>query len=321
MPDRFLVTGANGDIGEAVGRILREVYPEAQVEGADAAGSWPARSVFHVVHELPLASTDGYVDALRALSRREFDAIVPTSEPEIGRLAADAQSVRTLPLIMAGPKVVTTFLDKLSTAQWLDANGFMPPRSLPLSEASAADLPLIVKPRRGAGGRNQEVVRTPARLALVKSERSDDSMAQELLEVEDQEYTCAVLCFGKEVRTIVMRRQLAGDKTVKAEVVNLPVIDSMLISLARAAEPEGPLNVQLRLMPDGPKIFEINPRFSSTVMMRHQFGFRDVIWTLERRKGLAIPEFSPPVGALAYRLAREVVVLPSAGVGGGRASA
>ncbi len=312
MPDRFLVTGANGDIGEAVGRILREVYPEAQVEGSDLSGPWPARSVFHIVHRLPHAGSAGYIDALCALARRGFDAIVPTSEPEISRIVADAASVKALPLIMAAPKVVNTFLDKLDTARWLAANGFTPPRSMLLSEASASDLPLIVKPRRGAGGRGQEIVRTPARLALAKSERGEEAMAQQLLEVEDQEYTCAVLCFGTEVRTIVMRRQLAGDKTVKAEVVDVPAIDSMLRSLARAARPEGPLNVQLRMVAGGPKIFEINPRFSSTVMMRHQFGFRDVIWALERHKGIPIPAFCPPVGALAYRLAREVVVLPSA---------
>ena len=31
----------------------------------------------------------------------------------------------------------------------------------------------------------------------------------------------------------------------------------------------------------GPMIFEINPRFSSTVYMRHKLGFTDVIWSLK----------------------------------------
>jgi hypothetical protein len=48
-------------------------------------------------------------------------------------------------------------------------------------------------------------------------------------------------------------------------------------------------------------------------MMRHRFGFRDVVWSLERRKGKALPDFVPPVDAIAYRLAREVVVFVEPG--------
>ena len=42
----------------------------------------------------------------------------------------------------------------------------------------------------------------------------------------------------------------------------------------------GSMNVQLRLTNEGPRIFEINPRFSSTVLMRHLIGFQDLIWTI-----------------------------------------
>ena len=31
----FLVTGANGDIGEAIGRILIEEFPDARITGCD----------------------------------------------------------------------------------------------------------------------------------------------------------------------------------------------------------------------------------------------------------------------------------------------
>ena len=43
----------------------------------------------------------------------------------------------------------------------------------------------------------------------------------------------------------------------------------------------GSMNIQLRLTADGPRIFEINPRFSSTVYMRNLIGFSDVIWSVK----------------------------------------
>ena len=43
---------------------------------------------------------------------------------------------------------------------------------------------------------------------------------------------------------------------------------------------KGSINIQLRLIDNKPIIFEINPRFSSTVYMRHKLGFKDLIWSL-----------------------------------------
>src|SRR3977135_1755508 len=128
---------------------------------------------------------------------------------------------------------------------------------------SGSDLPLILKPRRGAGGRGQEIIRSVARLDVARMERPADTVAQQLLDVEDREYTCALLSYARDTRLIMMRRTLPGDRTSKATVENLPEVHKLLENLAAAARPEGPLNVQLRLMPEGPKIFEINQRFSS----------------------------------------------------------
>jgi carbamoyl-phosphate synthase large subunit len=312
MVDRYLVTGANGDIADGIGRIIRETYPTAIVEGADSEGTWPGASIFHTVHSLPRADHPDYIEALTDLGNRKYVAIFPTSEPEISRLVDDAGEVHGLPLVLSRPEIVATFLDKLDTANWLRANNFDPPMTKRLADSNELDLPLIIKPRRGAGGRGQEIVRTGARLALAKAEQTGDNVAQQLLDVRDREYTCAVLSYGDAIRCIIMRRTLGGDRTSKAVVEDLPVVRKLLEGIATAASPQGPLNVQLRLMDDGPKVFEINPRFSSTVMMRHRLGFCDVIWAIQALQGKSLPDFVSPVGAIAYRLAREVIRLPAA---------
>jgi carbamoyl-phosphate synthase large subunit len=35
-------------------------------------------------------------------------------------------------------------------------------------------------------------------------------------------------------------------------------------------------------------VFEINPRFSSTVLMRHRLGFSDVLWAIDEAEGKLI---------------------------------
>jgi carbamoyl-phosphate synthase large subunit len=48
------------------------------------------------------------------------------------------------------------------------------------------------------------------------------------------------------------------------------------------------MNIQMRLTDKGPRVFEINPRFSSTVLMRHRLGFSDVLWAIDEAEGKLI---------------------------------
>ena len=44
---------------------------------------------------------------------------------------------------------------------------------------------------------------------------------------------------------------------------------------------EGSINIQLKILKKRIGIFEINPRLSSTVLMRDMLGFKDCIWWIE----------------------------------------
>jgi carbamoyl-phosphate synthase large subunit len=71
------------------------------------------------------------------------------------------------------------------------------------------------------------------------------------------------------------------------------------------------LNVQLKLTDIGPKIFEINPRISSTVMMRNKIGFKDCLWWIKSK--LKLPLDKPEeikVGTKIFRMANEYVFTP-----------
>ncbi len=310
----FLVTAANGDIGEAIGRILRERWPDAKLHGADIADPWPAQASFDVVHRLPSGNDPSYTTALAALAvTLGADVVIPVSEPELLKLATTPGSAARLPLVMAPATLVRLFLDKLETARWLASHGLPGPRTIPLAEAGADSLPLIVKPIRGHGARGYEVVRSVERLNVVKRETGAGYIAQALLEPADEEYTCAVVRLCGAVRTLVMRRQLDGSSTMRIEVSDQPEIQKLLARIADISELDGSINVQLRLTSEGPRIFEINPRISGTVMMRHRLGFQDLLWILAARAGAAPPAFVAPAGARVFRMAREIVAPPYPG--------
>jgi carbamoyl-phosphate synthase large subunit len=308
---KLLITGAEGDIADALCRIARSTWPESVVHGSDVNGdSWPCMNGFTTVHTLPHATAPNYLDALEHLHAREnFSAIVPVTDAELLALSSGPSS--NLPLITAGRTWLRFALDKLATAHWLAASGLPTPRTTELSAAVGEDLPVIVKPRRGHGSQGLEIVRTVARLAVVQSERSDDAIAQELVGDPQSEFTCCVFRDRRsgEIRTVALRRQLQGSITGRATVESSESIDALLYTMARTGDLDGSVNVQLRLLDAGPLVFEINPRFSSTAMMRHRLGFRDFVWAIESRlQGKAPDAWAPPVGTRIFRLSRELVV-------------
>ena len=123
----------------------------------------------------------------------------------------------------------------------------------------------------------------------------------------DAEFTSAIFGGAGEIRVVAMRRSLHGNMTTDMRVERDPTIEDLLVRLAKELRLDGFLNVQMRLSDDGPMIFEINPRFSSTVMMRHLIGYRDLVWSIEAWDHLPLSDYSPPrEGSQVFRMSREI---------------
>ena len=94
-----------------------------------------------------------------------------------------------------------------------------------------------------------------------------------------------------------------------AEVVENEKIERTLHEIATVLELRGAINVQLRFDREGPKVFEINPRFSSTVGFRHALGFRDFVWALLESRGMSVESYCPPkVGTRIFRGSYPIVL-------------
>lgn len=309
MTRRILVTGASGDIGEAVGRILAEMEGIEAI-GADAGDPWPGRFVYGDVHRLPHASHPAYCESLVALARAEgAEAILPLTEPELAVLAReDGVGFK---LIWVGADTVATFVDKLSTAVWLRSNGLPSPTTVRLCEATKDDLPLVVKPRLGSGSRGVRIVEELWELeGLQGTEAADSLIAQDLLLPHDQEVTCAVVRLGGVTRTLQLLRTLSGDLTTRATVVVHDDIKCLLERIADCLNLEGSINVQLRRTHYGPRIFDINPRLSGTVGMRDKMGFCDLRWWLSGNVAASFADDKDLVGTQLFRRYSEAVLPP-----------
>jgi predicted ATP-grasp superfamily ATP-dependent carboligase len=99
------------------------------------------------------------------------------------------------------PEKTALVSDKLWLARWLEKNGFPFIRTEGSSEH--LDYPLLVKPRRGAGGLGCRAVRSPSELCW-----QDGLIAQELL--SGRSASVSVIGNGRGARAIAVNEQLIG---------------------------------------------------------------------------------------------------------------
>lgn len=311
---KILVTGIAGDIGNGIGRILRDCDFVDQLIGCDIHNEHLGHQVFDSCEIVPRATSAGYIDALRQLQRKAgLDAIVVTSEPELRFLDGLTAQGRApeLPFVMANHEAMATGFDKLLTAQFVAGLGAPTPWTWLASERDPApeDYPCILKSRSGAGNQAVYLVKDAA-LAGAYRALFPDYIWQEYVAGEDNEYTCGVYgCADGEIRTIIFRRRLVSGVTGYAELVENPAIEALCTLVAQAMHLKGSINIQLRLSAKGPMIFEINPRFSSTVVFRHKLGFSDVVWSIQEQilKQKTAYRLTHPVGTKLYRAFDEVI--------------
>jgi carbamoyl-phosphate synthase large subunit len=289
MRKNVLITAIGGDIAQGI-----------DVHSRHAGSLFVDR-----FYEAPRASDPAYEDGLKTIVKRDaIDLVIPMSEAELQLIASRGYSdIGGAGLVMANPLAIEVGADKLKTAQFLQSIGLPAPwTELAESFLPEKHLPCIFKPRRGAG--SKAVFRCEAAEEVeFYRRRHADAIVQELLLPADQEVTCGVFRTGEgRIAVVQLLRTLTGGFTGWAQVIDNPEIFSQCSRLAEALDLRGSINVQLRVTENGPRIFEINPRFSSTVLMRHQMGFCDLVWSIQDLMREEVHLFSPQAGTTAVRL-------------------
>ena len=309
---KVLVTGVAGDIGNSIGRVLKESTIVDNVFGCDIHNEHLGNQVFDACEVVPRANEKDYLEKLRCLKEGlGLDAIVPTSEPELRFLAArSADDYYGLPFVMANLQAMEIGFDKYRTSEFVRSLGCQSPWTKRVIDEMPSEYPCILKSRSGAGGQGVYLVKDAERVSAYRT-LYPDYIWQEYMPDNHHEYTCGVYgCADETFRTIVFRRRLAAGVTGYAELVQNQDIENLCVRVAKGLSLKGSINIQLRLTSKGPMIFEINPRFSSTVAFRHKLGFQDVVWSLQEQVLGEVTNYSPhyTIGTRMYRIFDELIV-------------
>lgn len=292
---KVLITGCGGDIGQSIGKILKsksELF--SLVIGADLHEEHAGKFIFDACFVLPRCNADGYQKAVIQLIKDcQIDVIIPISEPELRNMGKHLyqDDFFNKPVIMANWQSLHVGFDKKLTSDFLAEHGLPFPDTHLVKSYNKSIFPVLIKSRDGSGSKSIHLVNSREELDLYQK-IFPEFIAQEFLPNDGGEYTCGLFrSTSGEIRDIILKRKLMGGFSGYGTREENHQISKLLHQIAILLDLKGSINVQLKLVHGTPVIFEINPRFSSTVLFRHLMGFEDVLWSIQDKLGLELDSY------------------------------
>jgi len=174
------------------------------------------------------------------------------------------------------PEKTSKVSDKLWLGRWLDSEGFSTVPTRPLAEAGDFEVfPLMVKPRKGAGGVENRLVFTEEQLA----DLGGDLIVQEM--AEGVAASVSVVADGEEAVGVSANEQLIGtdwlggtgfrycgnispldpsiDASAKREMMDIGEEIAVRLGLV------GSNGIDFIITESGPVVLEVNPRFQGSL--------------------------------------------------------
>lgn len=283
-PINILITGAGAGVGQSIIKAVKLSKINTKIIATDnnpmAAGMYRADAAYLV----PLANEKGYIKKIIEICNKEkVNLILVGTDVELPILADNKKKIESSTsanLIVSNPRAIKIADDKWRTVQFLKENGFPYPKSAIKDFDKFIEkngLPVIVKPRVGARSIGFQVIKNKNELD------KNINFMQEYLSTEDDEHTCSSFFYqGKCYGVLTKKRWLRNGDTYKAILKKDLELENFIEKVGKKLNINGPCNFQLRKTKEGPKIFEVNCRFSGTTGAASFVGFNVVNALLQK---------------------------------------
>lgn len=226
----------------------------------------------------PYIAEDGYWDFIRkVISENRIDFYIPLIDEEIVHAKRDIEGFSGVKVISPESSFSELCLNKFLLMQKLDSENISSIHSYMGNNYSGElSYPIFIKPVSGRGSRGIRKIDNDDQLeAYYKLENyfPEEILIQPL--VTGIEYTIGVVTNNlNDILTISSKRIIKKKGITQIAVTeNNTLIDEAVKRIVQVMNPCGPFNVQLILTPEAElKIFEINPRFSTTSILEIEGG-------------------------------------------------
>jgi len=274
---KILITGAHGDIACSVAKIIKSELNKFIVFGMDNESSGPGDYLFKKIYKTPSSYNEHYLKTIKKIYQK-FDLIIPCTEPEINYITKK-KLYKIYPILINKREIILKFNSKIKTLQFLKSH-FKILSSTFFYNKKDIRFPFFLKKNIGYGNKGYSLIKNYDQFK--KKINNKNWVGQEYLVGKNNEFTCSIIRLKNFEKVLILNRKLhKAGYTYFARVVKNKILENILINFSRKINLNGCINVQLKIIKNRFKVFDINTRLSSTVMMRNIIGFKDCVWWIK----------------------------------------
>ena len=275
---KILISGANGDIAISVLKIIKKNFKKKiRIDGSENKVDGKGKFYFNKIIELPPGNKKNFLRKSLSIYKK-YDLIIPTTENEIRVISKNKFYYKNINFLINDEKIINLFLDKLKTYKYLKKNKIGElDFCKSLKDNPIKKFPVFLKTKTGSGNKNYLIIKSKDQLNKLNIKNKKDYIYQEFINTK-KEYTACIYKNDNFENIIIFERILDKDVTFFAKTINNKKMKNILKNLATKLNFKGSINIQFKMLKNNMKIFEINPRLSSTVLMRDMIGFKDCYW-------------------------------------------
>lgn len=284
----ILILGMGGEVSKGILKAIRHSAIPCHIVGACISPDSEGLYLCEEAYISPYAKEPSFLPWLASLCKeKRIDMVFTGVEENIFSIAKGKEYLKkhtSAVFRVSDTERLRIGGDKLETCRWLERHGFPTPHYANADNKEEicelirkVGFPLIAKPRDGKGSAGVFLIREEVDTNRLQG--LSNYVLEEYVGTPEEEYT--VGCYrglrGEVPEPIIMKRTLKNGASWRVEVIKNEKILGLAKNICEAFQPDGPLNIQLRLNShEIPVPFELNVRFSGTTPMREHFGFCDV---------------------------------------------
>jgi carbamoyl-phosphate synthase large subunit len=274
---RVLISGAGGSLFPYIFTLLQK---SCKIIAIDANPLISKIYQHNRVITVPLVNDSIFTDCIsEIIQKNRIEYYIPLIDEEIVTAHTIACRFDNLKVIAPVPDFVNLCRNKHILMNCLAENNISTVRTESADRFKfKIGYPLFLKPICGRGSRGSMKIEDrkqyQAYFAFSPTPKKD-ILIQEYLDGEEYSVSVLVNRRNKLLAIVPKRILLKKGITIHACTVKHSGINRVCEAIVNTLNPAGPFNVQLKTTPKGIKIFEINPRFSTTSILSCAAGLNE----------------------------------------------
>lgn len=267
-----------GNVGQGIARNVAASGRPIRIVGTNNQGFSGGNHLCDAFYVVPNGDQKDYVPSLnRIITAEQVDLLLPSTDVEADALARQREAL-ACPAAVSGPQATGIYLDKWLSFQHHHEHD-IPWAATVLPSQYRGQFPrALAKPRCGRGSRG--LLLDPDVTAL----SDEDYLVQELHDGVEITTAAYVTRSRALLGQITLIRTLDHGATLNCRVTFAYAdgVEPILERIVATTDVLGSFNLQSIVTAEGAVVpFEVNCRLSGTNSVRSQFGFQDVLYTLQ----------------------------------------